>query len=53
MNNPNYDADKLERYRDEIEQDKQERYEKQQARKQSLNDARHVLDPDREWGETE
>ena len=51
MNNPNYDVDKLERYRDEIEEDKQERFEKQQTRIQSLNDSKHVLDPDREWNE--
>ena len=30
-----------------------ERYEKQQAKKQSLNDSKHVLDPDREWGNEE
>lgn len=51
MNNPNYREDQLERYRDEIEEEKQERYEKQQAKLRSLNDSKHVLDPDREWGE--
>lgn len=49
----NHREDQLERFRDEIEEAKQERYEAKQARKRSLNDARHVLDPYREWGEEE
>lgn len=53
MNNPNLRLNSEEEEAEYRSQKAKERYEKQQARKQILNDAKHVLDPDREWGNEE